>query len=110
MNLHAESKLSASDRRVLIITLTVGKVYEKTLKGIIIRPQKHQWKTFRSHFVIPQKVLPVKSVQIWSFFLSVFSCIETEYGEIRSIFLYLVRMRDNTDQKKLRIWTLFTQW
>ena len=53
MNLHAESELSASDRRVLIITLTVGKVYEKTLKGIIIRPQKHHWKTFRSHFVIP---------------------------------------------------------
>ena len=23
---------------------------------------------------------------------------------------YLVRMRENTDQKKLRIWTLFTQW
>ena len=25
------------------------------------------------------------------------------------IFLYLVRMRENTDQKKLRIWTLSTQ-
>ena len=23
---------------------------------------------------------------------------------------YSVRMRENTDQKKLRIWTLFTQW
>ena len=29
---------------------------------------------------------------------------------IRSIFRYSVRMRENMDQKKLRIWTLFTQW
>ena len=28
----------------------------------------------------------VKSVQIWSYFWSVFSCIRTEYGEIRSSF------------------------
>ena len=37
------------------------------------------------------------------FFWSVFSRIRTEYGEI------IVQMRENTDQKKLRIWTLFTQ-
>ena len=42
----------------------------------------------------------MKSVQIRSFFWSVFSRIRTEYGEIR----------ENTDQKKPRIWTLFTQW
>ena len=47
---------------------------------------------------------------IWSFFWSVFSCIWTEYGEIRSISPYSVRMWENTDQKKLRILTLFTQW
>ena len=51
----------------------------------------------------------VKSVRIWSFFWSVFSRIRTEYGEIRSISPYSVRMRENTDQKELRIWTLFTQ-
>ena len=38
----------------------------------------------------------VKSVQIRSFFLA-------------RIFLYLVRIQENTDQEKLRIWTLFTQ-
>ena len=33
------------------------------------------------------------------------------YGNlIRSISPYSVRMRENTDQEKLRIWTLFTQW
>ena len=52
----------------------------------------------------------VKSVQIRSFFWSVFSRIRTEYGEIFRISLYSVRLRENSDQKKLRIWTLFTQF
>ena len=76
----------------------------------------------------------VKSVQIRSLFWSVFSHIPTEYGEIlvslriqstawkvskkRSFFWsvlsriwtpYSVQMWENTYQKKLRIWTLFTQ-
>ena len=33
------------------------------------------------------------------FFWSVFSCIRTEYGEIRRSSPYLLRMRENTDQK-----------
>ena len=41
----------------------------------------------------------VKSVQIRSFFWSVFSCIRNS-----------VQIQENTDQKKLRIWTLFTQY
>ena len=52
----------------------------------------------------------LKSVQIRSFFWSVFSRIWTEYEDLRSNSQYSVRIRDNTDQKKLRIWTLFTQW
>ena len=39
----------------------------------------------------------VKSIRMWSFFL------------VR-IFLYLVLLRENTDQKKIRIWIRFTQW
>ena len=35
--------------------------------------------------------------------------IRTEYGDLRSKFPYSVRMQENADQKKLRIWTLFTQ-
>ena len=38
----------------------------------------------------------VKSVQIWRFFWSIF-------------FLYSVQIKENTDQKKLGIWTLLTQ-
>ena len=51
----------------------------------------------------------VKSVQMRSFFWSLFSRIWTEYGDLRSISLYSARMREYRDQKKLRIWALFTQ-
>ena len=50
-----------------------------------------------------------KSVQIRSGFWSVFSRIRTEYGEILRISLHSIRMRENMDQKSLRIWTLFKQ-
>ena len=52
----------------------------------------------------------VKSVQIRGFFWSVFSCIRTEFEDIRSKSSYSVQIHENTDQKKLFIWTLFTQW
>ena len=48
----------------------------------------------------------MKSVQIRSNFWSVFFRIRTERGRISP---YSVQMRENTDQKLLRIWTLFTQ-
>ena len=51
----------------------------------------------------------VKRVQIRSFFWSVFSRIWTEYGDLRSKYLYSVQVRENMDQKKLRIWTTFAQ-
>ena len=40
----------------------------------------------------------VKSVQIWSYFWSVFSCIRTEYGEIRSIWLRSIQ----SEYRKIR--------
>ena len=52
----------------------------------------------------------LKSVQIRSFSGPFFFRIWTEYGEMRSISPYSVRVRENTDQKKLRIWTIFTRW
>ena len=50
----------------------------------------------------------VKSVQKQSFLWSLFSRIWTEYGDLQSKYPYSVRKRENTDQKKLCIWTLFT--
>ena len=61
---------------------------------------------FNNRFVI---LHCMKSVQIRSFFWSVFSCIWTEYEDFRSKSPYSVRRRENTDQKKVRIWTLFSQ-
>ena len=52
----------------------------------------------------------VKSVQIQSFFWSVLSCIRIEYGDLLCKSPHSVRIQKNTDQKKLRIWTLFTLW
>ena len=43
-------------------------------------------------------------------FWSVFSCIRTEWGDLRSKSPYYVRIQENADQKKLCIWTLFTLW
>ena len=50
-----------------------------------------------------------ESVQMQSFFWFVFSCIQTEYGDLRSRSSYSVQIQENTDQKKLCIWTIFTQ-
>ena len=51
----------------------------------------------------------MKSVQIWRFLWSVFSCIRAEYGDLLRKSPYSVRIQENTDQKKFRIWALFTQ-
>ena len=48
----------------------------------------------------------MKSVQIRSFFWSVFSRIRTEYGKILRISPYSVRMRENMDQKNSRLMLL----
>ena len=53
-----------------------------------------------------------KNIHIRSFFWSVFSCVGTEYGvSTYRAFSgpYFLVFGLNTDQKKLRIWTLFTQ-
>ena len=52
----------------------------------------------------------VKSVQIQRFFWSVFSCIWAEYESLPSISPYSVQIQENTDQKNLLVWTLFTQY
>ena len=51
----------------------------------------------------------MKSVPIRSFLWSLFSCVRTEYGDLLHNSPCRARIHENTDQKKLRIWTLFTQ-
>ena len=50
-----------------------------------------------------------KLSQIRSFFWPAFSCIRTEYGDLIRKSPYSVLIQENTDQKKIRIWTVFTQ-
>ena len=50
----------------------------------------------------------VKIVQI-RIFLPLFSRIQTEYRDLLRKSPYSVRIRENKDHKKLRIWTLFPQ-
>ena len=61
-------------------------------------------------YAFPHNNHCVKSVKMRSFFWSVFSRILTKYGKIQNISPYSARVRENTDQKKLRIWTHCTQW
>ena len=42
------------------------------------------------------------------FFLVLISHIRTEYADLRSKYPYSVRIGENTNQKKLRIWTILT--
>ena len=51
----------------------------------------------------------LRSVQMRTFFWSVFSRIQSEYGDLIHKSPYKVRIWENTDQKKLHIWTFFTQ-
>ena len=44
-----------------------------------------------------------KRIQIWGFFWSVFSSIQSDR-------ISLFNIQENTDQQKLRIWRLFTQY
>ena len=50
----------------------------------------------------------MKNVQMGSFFWSVFFFIRTEFKDLQRKSPYLVQIQENTDQKKLRICTLFT--
>ena len=59
-------------------------------------------------FPFPKSLFPkglwfdyVKSVQIRSFFWSVFYHIWTEYGDLRSKYPYSAQIRENTDKKKV---------
>ena len=51
----------------------------------------------------------VNSVQMQSFFRSVYSRTRAKYGDLLRKSPCSARARENRDQKKLRIWTLFTQ-
>ena len=83
----------------------------KTIQTIMLSTVKGE--LFHSKFFQKPPALScfhcVKSVQIRNFYWSAFSCMWTKYGDLRSKSPYSVRIQKNMDQKKHRIWTLFTQ-
>ena len=62
----------------------------ETIKHAVIRDVRNLSEHEEKHYYKPHCV---KSVQIWSFFWSVFSCIQTEYGDLCP---YSVRIQENT--------------
>ena len=56
-----------------------------------------------------KEVFMIRILVFCTSYFHIFSCIRTEYGDLRSKSLYSVQIQENTDQKKLRIWKLFTQ-
>ena len=75
------------------------KQYNMVQSTIQVKCCHKSWKT----------LLPIYTVWKLSKY-AVFSRILTEYRDILCISPYSVRMREDTDQKKLCISTLFTQW
>ena len=66
-------------------------------------------KSLCSMQLIAASIHCVKSVQIRSLFWSILSCIRTEYEDLLFKSRYSIPIQENTDQKKLRTWPLFTQ-
>ena len=50
------------------------------------------------------------NTEIYTVFFLVHIFLNSDWIRRRSKSLYSIRMQENTDQKKLRIWTLFRQW
>ena len=70
------------------------------IKYVLHLFQRHQMVSVVEHSLdiyLKQKLFAIRE-----------KCPKTELFLVR-IFLYSVRIQGNTDQKKLRIWTLFTQ-
>ena len=60
--------------------------------------------------LVSKNLLRFNAITVWKASkVSLFSHNRTEYGYLRSKSQHSVRIRENKDQKKLRIWTLLTQ-
>ena len=61
-------------------------------------------------WVFTERVHCMESAQMRSYIWSVLSCTQTKYGDLLRKSPYSVWIQENTDQKQLPIWTLFTHW
>ena len=63
----------------------------------------------KHQFLIKKREDAGIKVSKYGVFSGSYFCIWSEYGDLRSKSPHSVRIQENTDQEKLRIWTFFTQ-
>ena len=87
-----------------LLSCEIGEIFQYDVSS------DYLWTT-HLHFLWPHiwETLRVKCPN-GSFFWSAFLLIWTEYVDLWSKSQYSVRIWENTDQTKLRIWSLITQW
>ena len=95
----------------IYISITIKEIQTKTVWCWDLTQKSDFEKSSYMKIIIYQKSNSdphsVKSVQVQSFFWSVFSCIWTECGDLLRQSQYSVQIQENNDQKKLCIWTYF---
>ena len=69
---------------------------------------RSEWFAFKSHDESCKDSLREKSPNAELFLVRIF-LIRTEYGDLLRKSQYSIRIQENTDQKQLRSFTLFTQ-
>ena len=81
----------------------ITNIYNKNIDFDLWKPKIPE---VNQRFLILSEITLCEKCPNTEFFLVRIFRIRTEYGEISRISPYSVRMGENTDQKKLRIWTL----
>ena len=103
-----QEDLKACNKQQTLVLKLNRQAKKNFLKSCIFADGKMKnenfWKLCRLFFIHC-----VRSVQILSIFWSAFSCIRTEYRDLLSKSPHSVRIYENTDQRILRVWTLFAQ-
>ena len=67
------------------------------------------WYHYPSHITHAFEILVILDIKHYWYYSLREKCPNTEFFLVR-IFLYSDWIQENTDQKKLHIWTLFAQW
>ena len=81
-----------------------------TSQNVSSEAQAKECQIFKFLYFKPCHTLREKSPNTEFFLVGVFPYLDREYADLRSKSPYSVQIQKNTDQKNLRIWTLFTRW
>ena len=93
---------------LLLSSLQISKNLEIKSSGMKYSPDNLEMIIMSLSKNTEHKYVLVFKYGVFSWYL--FSCIWPKYRDLRRNSPYSVRIQENTDQKKFRIWTLFTRW